>query len=476
MDPDFRPVDTEAQSFRVGMVLLVILIIGVAAVQMWAGLENTSQTETSDNTNVLIVEDYVARRAIASSSSEERIFGFNLALQIEYPSYQKSPAYYRRRGVMKQSVSKKDGLSDFKKIDSPAATRGLSKEAVNRLRVEKTMWLRIYGPEKISDKQAKSYAKEIRDLNLGPLKDLAMSDAYRRAGLIKQADKQLKQAQSSARITLVATYVVIGVLFTGGLVGLILLLFAVPKWLSGITHSSRYILFASITLPAFLIYLATYYGLSGLVQIAIDPFTGSIEYIQQGTVLLSLSIGAALVAGAIGFSVLRKRAGELNQDWRQIGFRTQSFTLDIGRGLVGFMIALPLVLFAAQLSQKMSSTIFKNIPTPQQPFQDIIDKGSALEIALMFILASVVAPVVEETFFRGTLFSAFRARMGVLPSVLLCSVFFAFIHPLPGGFLPIFALACVLALLREQSGSLLPGMICHSIYNAMTLALTYIFF
>lgn len=458
------------------MVILIILIVGIAAVQVWAGLDHSGQTETLDTANAFITGDYFARQGLASSSPLKRLVLFNVALDAGYPSTHNSPAYYRRVGVIKQSMEKTYGLSDFKKIDSPAVTLGLSKEAVNRLRAEKKMWLRIYGPEKISDKQAKSYVEEIRHLNLGPLKDLAIYDVYRSAGLIKQADKQLKQAQSSARTALIATYVLVGVLVIGGLVGFTLLLFAVPKWLSVTGYPSRYILYASITLPAFLIYLIVYYGLSGVVQFAINSFTGSFEYIQQGTVFLSLSIGAALVSSVIGLALLRRRAGEVGQDWRLIGFRTQSFMLDAGRGLVGFMIALPLVLLAAQLSQELSSTIFKHIPTPRQPFQDIVSEGGALEIALMFLLASVVAPIVEETFFRGALFSAFRARMSVWPSALLCSFFFAMIHPLPGGFLPIFVLACVFAFLRERSGSLLPGMVCHSIYNTMTLVLSALFF
>jgi membrane protease YdiL (CAAX protease family) len=91
------------------------------------------------------------------------------------------------------------------------------------------------------------------------------------------------------------------------------------------------------------------------------------------------------------------------------------------------------------------------------------------------VLAAVVAPLVEETAFRGLLYTSLRARTGVVASVIISAAIFAAIHPtIPAQFLPIFALGCAFALLREKTGSLAPSMICHGINNAVGLLFVWL--
>lgn len=90
-------------------------------------------------------------------------------------------------------------------------------------------------------------------------------------------------------------------------------------------------------------------------------------------------------------------------------------------------------------------------------------------------LLTVVAPLVEETVFRGLLFGALWRWRGWLFGALVSGVTFGGIHA--GGAateaLPVLALfGFVLAALYRFTGSLLPSIALHAVNNAVTLAVT----
>ncbi|MFO0881444.1 MAG: type II CAAX endopeptidase family protein [Gemmataceae bacterium] len=98
----------------------------------------------------------------------------------------------------------------------------------------------------------------------------------------------------------------------------------------------------------------------------------------------------------------------------------------------------------------------------------------------VFVVAAVLAPVVEEAMFRGALYrhlrdatGAWRPWISVAVAALASSVLFAAIHP--QGWLAVPALtmlALVFALAREWRQSLVPAMVAHAINNGlMTLML-----
>jgi membrane protease YdiL (CAAX protease family) len=97
----------------------------------------------------------------------------------------------------------------------------------------------------------------------------------------------------------------------------------------------------------------------------------------------------------------------------------------------------------------------------------------------ILLLASVIAPIVEETMFRGVLYRHLReasAGLGrgvsVLLSALLVSFLFAVIHPQGLEAVPILmGLAFTFCLVREWRGTLVPAMIAHGISNGLVLGL-----
>lgn len=88
---------------------------------------------------------------------------------------------------------------------------------------------------------------------------------------------------------------------------------------------------------------------------------------------------------------------------------------------------------------------------------------------LVFALVSacLLAPVAEETLYRGVLFRACRNRLGVLPAALISSAVFALLHFYDGyglASVAVFGFSC--ALLYAGTGSLTTVIALHMLYNS----------
>ncbi len=88
-----------------------------------------------------------------------------------------------------------------------------------------------------------------------------------------------------------------------------------------------------------------------------------------------------------------------------------------------------------------------------------------------FVAVAVVAPIAEETFFRGFLYGGLRKRIGIVGAMLVSTAFFTALHLSLELFVPIFVLGLFLAWLYEYTGSLYPGIMLHAANNAISLLL-----
>ncbi|MEB2334543.1 MAG: type II CAAX endopeptidase family protein [Anaerolineaceae bacterium] len=87
----------------------------------------------------------------------------------------------------------------------------------------------------------------------------------------------------------------------------------------------------------------------------------------------------------------------------------------------------------------------------------------------LFATAVIVAPLVEEIFFRGFLFQGFRQRYGWIAALLLSSGIFAAAHLDPVSFIPTFILGAVLGYVYHRSNSLWPSVILHLLNNGFAM-------
>lgn len=106
--------------------------------------------------------------------------------------------------------------------------------------------------------------------------------------------------------------------------------------------------------------------------------------------------------------------------------------------------------------------------TGMSEFEEFFRSLEGLKQTVFFINMSTLGPAVEELIFRGILIGAIAARFGTVSAVLTSTVLFTAIH-LPGADLysvgQLASLGLAASLLRVRTGSLLPPILLHAIYN-----------
>ena len=151
--------------------------------------------------------------------------------------------------------------------------------------------------------------------------------------------------------------------------------------------------------------------------------------------------------------------------WKHLGFGGFSAsTMGIGCGL----------LVASYGVILLHNLLLVNLGIDTQG-EAIAELFAALESPIwFFIVGALLAPLIEEIFFRGFLFQGFRARYGWVSGMLLSSGIFAVAHLDPVSLIPTFILGGVLAYLYHRSNSVWPGVILHVMVNSFGLCAAYV--
>jgi membrane protease YdiL (CAAX protease family) len=105
----------------------------------------------------------------------------------------------------------------------------------------------------------------------------------------------------------------------------------------------------------------------------------------------------------------------------------------------------------------------------QSTIDDLGAEESTVALIASALLVIVLAPVVEEFFFRGFMYRALRTRMGVLAAAAVDSLLFGLIHATSGiDAVPVLAvLGFAFCLVYERTGSLYPVIALHAFNNAI---------
>ncbi len=172
--------------------------------------------------------------------------------------------------------------------------------------------------------------------------------------------------------------------------------------------------------------------------------------------------------------------------WRMLRRYATLAEIGLGRspqaGDLGWAILAGLAYFVVFLVviSAVSAAFHINIDQKQElGFDNIVGSGKLL---LTFLSLVVFPPFVEETLFRGVLYTGFRKRTSFVQAALLTSVLFAAPHlfETSGGLLWVaaidtFILSLALCYLREKTKSLWPGIILHTIKNGVAFVSLYLF-
>jgi membrane protease YdiL (CAAX protease family) len=171
---------------------------------------------------------------------------------------------------------------------------------------------------------------------------------------------------------------------------------------------------------------------------------------------------------------------ELRQD---LGWTTGGgLAREVLAGVGGYLMAIPLVVLALILTFALLGLAGGGIQpdnAPVHPIAGWLADASWWQQLQLVLLACVMAPLVEETMFRGFLYRhlreatrTWRRGISVLLSAVVSALLFAVLHPQGLLAVPaIVGIALGLAFVREWRDSLIPSLIAHGLNNTVVMVL-----
>jgi membrane protease YdiL (CAAX protease family) len=189
-------------------------------------------------------------------------------------------------------------------------------------------------------------------------------------------------------------------------------------------------------------------------QVELEEYLTSTAFvIAQGTFSLTLLLLTLLAAHL--------------QRWRmsEMGFKVERSILAKGAALGAGMFLLERVSYH-YLSQYLGES---------QLQRALVEAAKSEQgLAVMLLVGALLAPVSEEVYFRGYMFTALAGRLGVRAGVVLSSGYFAAVHLDARAFLPIFVLGAILAAAYARTRSLTLVIVAHTVINSTTFLLSYL--
>jgi len=107
-----------------------------------------------------------------------------------------------------------------------------------------------------------------------------------------------------------------------------------------------------------------------------------------------------------------------------------------------------------------------NVPKQNLPLNSVFD------YIILTVFICIIPAVFEEAAFRGMI-QGFLKNCGALVSFIAVGLCFAFYHLSLFSFVYQLIFGIILAVLREKSGSVIPGVIAHFLNNFINLSLIY---
>ncbi|HLB39894.1 MAG TPA: CPBP family intramembrane glutamic endopeptidase [Actinomycetota bacterium] len=242
-----------------------------------------------------------------------------------------------------------------------------------------------------------------------------------------------------------------------------------PKGLPAVDWS-----FAKALLVAFVTNIALGQFLAAGITMLALGVTSTDE--AGGGVLVYVSVVADLVwlAGMLVW------LSTWHRDWRgRVGVTFGARGLrDASFGLIGGLVLYPVIAFVVGIPLTI---LFKTLSgqeatTPEQLPSDL----SPTAVVVSVILAIVIAPVVEELFFRGILFRSVRDRRGFWIGALVSGLLFGVVHYVPAPWQDTLLLQSImvftglgLAWIYERRGNLVANIVAHMAFNAVGVILIF---
>lgn len=275
---------------------------------------------------------------------------------------------------------------------------------------------------------------------------------------------------SRGELLLLVAFAFVAAVAIAAIVGLVLLILALVTALRGGLRPA----FqppapgGSAHLEAFLLFLLGFVALALLGSVVASIFK-NVRWLPAAILLVNWAL-ALVPLWVVARGTPRAEA------LRQMGLHPgRGVAREIAAGLAAYLAGLPLVLASIVAALLLVALVNAILGTPdaqpENPVFERLARGDAAFLAALFFMATVWAPIVEETIFRGCLYRHLAARWPFPVAAAISAVAFGVVHgvPLPLT-LPLMTLGFVFACMRHWRDSLIAPMTAHALHNATVLA------
>jgi len=133
--------------------------------------------------------------------------------------------------------------------------------------------------------------------------------------------------------------------------------------------------------------------------------------------------------------------------------------------LYGAGISLGMIMIGAYLSQVI------NDPNMVE-YTNALQRLSPVTLVVNLL---IFAPVSEELFFRGFLYTKLQdLSIGKYLAMIISSIMFVIVHGTFVHIIPAFIMGITFCLVYEYTNNILYGIVCHSLYNLLTILLGFV--
>ena len=165
--------------------------------------------------------------------------------------------------------------------------------------------------------------------------------------------------------------------------------------------------------------------------------------------------------------------GQYKEKFVSLGISFKNFFRNIFYGMVGYIALIP-ILVVLLLAIAYISNLIKYVPEKQPVVELFLKEKNAPLLIYTSLFAAIAGPIIEELFFRGFMYNAFKKYIGIFWATLITAAMFAALHAHIVGFLPILALGMMLAYLYEKTGTLVSSITVHMIHNLSMVLLVFL--
>jgi len=181
------------------------------------------------------------------------------------------------------------------------------------------------------------------------------------------------------------------------------------------------------------------------------------EQWPQERVLMYLNAFITQLAFALLIWTLKKVR---HWTWADFGWRYVSLRMILSK-----VLGLYAVTWIVNICYALALFNYGFTPPETDVYSKLLGQVSWYTLILNLLLAGVLAPIVEETLFRGVIFGSLQAYFGKWTAAVISAVIFSALHFQAYGFFPRFVLGMVLVYLYDRYKSLYPSVGLHALNN-----------